>query len=537
MADHASSSLSTAHKPRYVIDKLTNTNYQVWKLRMELHLKQLQLWDIVSGDEPQPATPDGNKAPQGHHAEALKEWKMKDISAQTEIIGQCADRQVQMVRTLHTAHAIWHFFAQSYEHTDLIYQVSLIKRLVNSNMSEGQATAKFLDTWQALLDEVLISGLVIPETLQAMLLLAALPSSWRAFITTQATTTNLQLQSLVAKIQEEEALREQSSSSSKSMALITTMKGSGKPHHQHGKGGKHNHSHDRSGHSNGHNQGQPRHANNPNFKQLQCSYCNRFGHLEKDCRTKKRQQGNHSSPPLLTTTPYVPYPPSHQLHPNPYIPHGHRPSSKAQAHYTEVTSYEGDTHYAPLQLFATSLDNPHPLDSSVWLLDTGATHHMTYNYDWLHNIDYLEKPLEVYLGDNSIQLAEAYGDVLITLPNKKQITIKKVYYVPGLQKNLLSVSELTSIGLTIEFTKQGCILRATTPSGSTISLSCLKHGRLYPIGTSQPALALASTIKTPTQETTLLWHYRLGHASAHALKQLQHRQLALGLSSRPTPFP
>ncbi|MCO5547147.1 hypothetical protein L7F22_000589 [Adiantum nelumboides] len=73
---------------------------------------------------------------------------------------------------------------RTHEHTDLVYQVSLIKRMVNTNMQEGQSATKFVDAWQALLDEVIISGLAIPETLQTMILLAALPSSWRAFITT-----------------------------------------------------------------------------------------------------------------------------------------------------------------------------------------------------------------------------------------------------------------------------------------------------------------------------------------------------------------
>ena len=81
-----------------------------------------------------------------------------------------------------------------------------------------------------------------------MLLLAALPSSWRVFITTQATTDNLQLQNLVAKIQQEEALREHTSSPHESIALATTAKPTkhGKPghnqsHHHHPKSKPHHH--------------------------------------------------------------------------------------------------------------------------------------------------------------------------------------------------------------------------------------------------------------------------------------------------------
>lgn len=167
MADSASSSNpSSTFKTHYVIDKLNGTNYQVWKHRMELYLKQCQLWDVVSGAE-RPQQPK-DKAPTAKH-DAFKAWQAKDINAQMELILHCQDRQVQMVRTLTTAQAIWKHFANSYEHTDLIVQVSLIKKLVTTNMAERQSSTKFLDDWQVILDGVLISGLTIPDQLKAML--------------------------------------------------------------------------------------------------------------------------------------------------------------------------------------------------------------------------------------------------------------------------------------------------------------------------------------------------------------------------------
>ena len=463
----ASSSAAHVYKPRYVIEKLNGTNYQVWKLRMELYLKQMQLWDIISGDEPQPVIP-SEKAPQDAYATALKEWKIKDINAQTELIGHCADRQVQMVRNMSTARAIWNFFAQSYEHTDLIYQVSLIKRLVNSNMNEGQSTTKFLDSWQALLDEVLISGLAIPETLQAMLLLAALPSSWRAFITTQATVENLQLQGLVSKIQQEETLREQTTGSEKSVALATTAKRSHNERH------KANHQ----AYGNNHHK--------------QCNFCHRFGHLERDCRTKRRQQGSsiennsnlspygyHYSPnPHNQQHSYSETEQGHQYNTTPYNQQDIRPTAHAQ--YAEISNYEGHSEYKPLQLYATTIGTNKP--SNLWFLDTGATHHMTHALDYLSNIKYLNNPIEVCLADNSTQLAQAIGDAVIQAPRGQQITISNVYYVPRLQNSFASVSMLTSIGITVLFKQNACELFGVFPREPMACITCPRQGRLYPLG-------------------------------------------------------
>ncbi|MCO5581901.1 hypothetical protein L7F22_035790 [Adiantum nelumboides] len=129
----AESSSTPYLKARYhTIDKLNGKNYQVWKLKMELYLKELQLWDVISTPTP---------------SSVETEWTVKDNTTHMEIILHCGDRQVQMVRSLTSTQAIWSFFQKTYEHTDLVYQVSLIKRLVNTNMQEGQSATKFVDAW------------------------------------------------------------------------------------------------------------------------------------------------------------------------------------------------------------------------------------------------------------------------------------------------------------------------------------------------------------------------------------------------------
>ncbi|KAI5082482.1 hypothetical protein GOP47_0002225 [Adiantum capillus-veneris] len=118
-------------------------------------------------------------------------------------------------------------------------------------------------------------------------------------------------------------------------------------------------------------------------------------------------------------------------------------------------------------------------------------------------------------------------DAVINLPNGLHTTISHVYYVPGLKKNLISVSELTDNGIIIKFVREGCHISALNKDGQYVTLLVPKTGRLYPLGDSSPAHASASSIKT--QENTLKWYYRLGHISQHVLHQLTHRQLALGL--------
>ena len=125
---------------------------------MEFYLKQLKLWKVVSGDYKRPKEEDDKS-----NVDALQAWDTRNICAQMKLILHCENRQVQMVRTLSTPKFIWKIFNNNYEHIDFVYQVSLIKALVNNTMQEGQSATKFLDGWQALLDEVLIFGMEISE--------------------------------------------------------------------------------------------------------------------------------------------------------------------------------------------------------------------------------------------------------------------------------------------------------------------------------------------------------------------------------------
>lgn len=75
---------------------------------------------------------------------------------------------------------------------------------------------------------------------------------------------------------------------------------------------------------------------------------------------------------------------------------------------------------------------------------------MTYALDYIDNTKHLDSPLKVSLGDNIMQLAHTYSDALVWLPTGHHITISNVYYVPGLNKSLISVNTLTIILLNVQ---------------------------------------------------------------------------------------
>ena len=101
----------------------------------------------------------------------------------------------------------------------------------------------------------------------------------------------------------------------------------------------------------------------------------------------------------------------------------------------DITAYPDDDFKA----FA-AMDTSHfKADKDVWYLDTGATHHMTFQKDWLINYRQLQRQITVHLGDDSTLYAQGVGSLKVTLPSGRTALINNIYHLPGLARNLLSL--------------------------------------------------------------------------------------------------
>ena len=167
---------------------------------------------------------------------------------------------------------------------------------------------------------------------------------------------------------------------------------------------------------------------------------------------------------------------------------------------------------------------------NLWLFDTGATHHPTHSRNLLHDYIQLATPLEVRFGDNAIMLALGKGTIHLSIDNEQTISISILYYVPGLAKNLLLVSEATTNGAIIEFHHNCAIIKYTLPSG----IVSPKHGILYPLQ-AMDKTSIEAYIASRNSEVdhTLLWHYRLGHLHPRVMKTCQIHKLGEGMPTQP----
>ncbi len=265
--------------------------------------------------------------------------------------------------------------------------------------------------------------------------------------------------------------------------------------------------------------GPPQRKNNNNFRPNPtpkvCSYCGRNGHLERECRTKRREQ---QAPPRQQQ-------------------HGRRP----RAHLQQLNGAPelGQYGMENLQLFTMSLNSskcvPFNRDTTEWLLDTGATHHMTPQKKWLRDYKRLPSGMRVYLGNNHFLTAVGVGKLYVTLPSGVSVTIPEIYHIPGLSRNILSVTTATSTGSSVEFFHKSCIIHFKLPTGEFEIIQLPQKGRLYPITLSMSnphqIIGVSSThsLHLTKAASTLMWHYRFGHINSVTLNRMIKNKLCTGL--------
>ncbi|GJY57928.1 retrovirus-related pol polyprotein from transposon TNT 1-94 [Tanacetum coccineum] len=131
----------------------------------------------------------------------------------------------------------------------------------------------------------------------------------------------------------------------------------------------------------------------------------------------------------------------------------------------------------------------------LFIVDSGFSKHMTGNLKLLTN--FVEKFLgTVKFGNDQIEPILGYGDLV-----QGTITIKRVYYVEGLNHNLFSVGQFCDADLEVAFRKSTCYIRD------------LKGNDLL----------------TATSSQAWLWHRRLSHLNFDTINLLSKNYIVTGL--------
>ena len=152
--------------------------------------------------------------------------------------------------------------------------------------------------------------------------------------------------------------------------------------------------------------------------------------------------------------------------------------------------------------------------TSSWILDSGATDHVTCSLNNLHSFERIN-PVTVKLPNGHHVHATHSGTVHLS----RTITLFNVLYIPTFTFNLISISKLvSSTNCALIFSSTSCMLQDAS-NRMKIGIVEERHG-LYHLIPDQTDKAICSTIFPPTCNIIPidLWHFRMGHLATGRLQ-------------------
>jgi hypothetical protein len=156
------------------------------------------------------------------------------------------------------------------------------------------------------------------------------------------------------------------------------------------------------------------------------------------------------------------------------------------------------------------------IEDDMWIIDSGASRHMTGDQARLSNLNEKKTSYKVELGDKSTYPVEGFGQASVKLKTGNNVHLSNVLYVPGLEKNLVSISCLEDKGNIIAFVDGKVLSWHKDSSIENARVIGSREGNLYRL-LEQNEEALVHDEVNPNE----LWHRRYAHINYQALPFLK----------------
>ncbi|MCO5550454.1 hypothetical protein L7F22_003941 [Adiantum nelumboides] len=176
-------------------------------------------------------------------------------------------------------------------------------------------------------------------------------------------------------------------------------------------------------------------------------------------------------------------------------------------------------------------------DSHVWYFDSGATKHITSHRDLFTSLESVPHGNSVTCANNASYPVQGVGKIVLTAANGSSFTLVDALYVPGIKKNLLSVSALARLGLVVKFVDDRCTVHDLSSGDEIVASGILCRGlyklTLYDKCGQNFANAV---VDTKAISDAKLWHARFGHLNFASLLRLQKFDMVASLPPLEAPI-
>lgn len=492
------------------VEKLDWNNYPAWAANMQFFLTTKKCWHMVISPEP---------------ADTLENRKADELAL--SYIGLCVKPHHQpTILRCTTSKEAWTTLQETFAAKTFARKLQLRRDLNSLKMATNETVTAFTSRAKALQDQLAASGHEVKDIDVACQVLAGLPPSFDTVVTVIETTTAAAGTFTVDEILPHLLQAEQRRSKTDfhrypDSALMATSQSR---RHFTSNSGPRNYGRSSGPHSSNNNRSRmsatrqhssssslrPSYNNYNNYDRSArdvrayaedtCLYCHKPGHYASNCLKKRRDMESRRSFNMQ---------------------HQHQPS------HNRGSSQQ----YSAIAFTATSAANT---VNDEWILDTGATRHITPHKQLLTHLRPAPDAVTVTFGNGSTGEATLIGDAYLQpSPNSPLIKLTDVLYIPNAADNLLSVSQATKRGFNFSFTKTKCQISkdnqmiATGHADPSSSIYHLASHSLKP-NFAAHAMTTAYASRAPTPH---LWHRRLGHLGYDNLSKLTHLSTGINLTS------
>ncbi|XP_072151353.1 uncharacterized protein [Setaria viridis] len=164
-------------------------------------------------------------------------------------------------------------------------------------------------------------------------------------------------------------------------------------------------------------------------------------------------------------------------------------------------------------------------EAETWVLDTGATNHMSGSRAAFSKLDTAVLGT-VRFGDDSVVQIEGRGSVAFVCKNDELWSFSGVYFIPQLMTNIVSIGQLDEDGYKVDIDVG--VIRIWESSGQLLVKVTRATNRLYVLCIKMATLSCLA-VHGRDGEAAWRWHERFGHVNMAALRKLAREELVHGL--------
>lgn len=383
---------------KYGITKLSENNYFSWKIRMH---------DLLVIKDCSEAIEDAN------HAQSAK--------ALAYIRSSVEDHFLPTIREVGDARAAWIALENVFQQRSMAAILSYQRDLSKLKMESNETVSSYIGRARTLLNNLTAAGSDLTEADIVPNVMSGLPSEYNMLVTVlENATAAPSLDELLAR------------------ALVVEQKNSRAPSTTF-KAQAFSSSSSRFGSNFGRpNFGMPRLPSFNNSRvtsskpRITCHYCNKPGHIKAECRKRQadlaRRFGNHTNT-----------------------------SNNGQSSGTGRPTDNQPQRVVALAATVSS-NSTSPSKSKDWIIDSGASRHITHDISLLFNMRDLQEPVTVHYGNGTTGKATVKGDVMFLdeTADHPRLVLRDVLWEPSAKVNFLSIKQAAKAGAAFQFKGLTC---------------------------------------------------------------------------------